>query len=203
MKTMRIATALNSLRSLSHDELVDLIDLIDFWENVEGVHQRRKGKTPLEQIEYRANLDLRRAIRACGALRKKLRPVVRDQAATLRDALAPREYRKRTMDGFVLAQGTIQTKYIKRMSFHLDGTPWIDPDTGEQGFKIHGPYLYLRVWATGGGKDRREKRLKNKYIGHKKLAIAFEEGRVTAEAILIAFNRHTLDELEASLVDTS
>lgn len=151
---MSLKTALENLRSLSHDALTDLIDLMDYWNDVEGVHQRRKGKTPIAAIEAGAGRELRKAITGIRYLRKKNRAIVRDQAAMLRDALAPQEYRKRTVDGYILAQGTLQVKYIPRLK--------LNPDTGQLETVLHGPYLYLRVWATGGGRDRRQKRLKNK-----------------------------------------
>jgi hypothetical protein len=180
-----LATALSELQRLSYDDLTNFVDLADDALGVKRVAGRRKGKTPLDRLPAG---DERQAWYAARRLSKDDLRIVRDMAATLRDALKPQEKRRRDESGQAVARGYVQVKYITR--------PVLNRDTGEVELKTFGPYLYLRVWATGGNRDRQGKRLKNRYIGMKTLAAAFEAGHVTGDDIIDAYEAGTLPDLQ-------
>src|SRR5688500_15922794 len=91
--TAKLTDALAALGSLTHDQLTDLIDLLDAWAGVEGIHQRRKGKTiGLEQHNTSPSGALAAVVEAARLLSDDERATLRLAVATLRDALAPREF---------------------------------------------------------------------------------------------------------------
>lgn len=186
-----LAAALSELQHLSFDDLTNFVDLADDALGVKRVAGRRRGKTPLDHLPTGAESQ---AWYAARRLSKADLQIVRDMAATLRDALKPQEKRRRNETGQAVARGYVQVKYITR--------PVLNLDTGEIEDKTFGPYLYLRVWATGGNRDRQGKRLKSKYIGMRTLAAAFEAGHVTGDEIIDAYEAGTLADLQARFSGT-
>lgn len=114
-------------------------------------------------------------------------------AKTLQTALKPIEKRRKHRNeatGKVedVAKGRVEIKYIRIPVYDFDTGlravdengnklsrgpgPTVGPPKEIPGF---GPYLYVRLWATGGGKYRNLSRLKSKYVGLKGLAMHLEE----------------------------
>lgn len=172
--------ALKTLHALTYDELTDLIDLL------RNVHDEtrppRHGKPPLEDIiaggwypdpdgdpdrkTPPARPELRNAWNIAVDLAQDDAHALIEQASLVRDALAPRTKRQRNAAGETVARGTLQTKIIRRNVIETDK----DGGNPRAVRKAFGPYLYLRMWATGGGKNRDQRRLKNVYLGCKRLA---------------------------------
>jgi len=149
-----------------------------------------------------APADLRALCDAAAALTDDDRALLRETAAVLYAALAPK--------GDAADGGYFQTKAIRRKKQDADGNTYIE--------EYH--YLYFRYWATGGGADRQQRRNRNKYIGRKDLAdallaihsrtpaatardapnhAAHAAARAAAQAALrAAYHAGTLDELTAA-----
>jgi len=155
------------LRKLDYDDIVDICELL----------KARQGDE--ERYWVSPNPIAQQIIRMYELLAGKDQSAFYGEITNVRDQIAPRRYRKSDPEtGKAVARGTIQIKTIPRNG------------------KIHGPYLYLRVWATGGGWEGRKKRLENIYIGRKALAVAYEQGLVISDEIIDAYYSGTLDVLE-------
>jgi hypothetical protein len=158
MYTSDLKKAIELSGKLELDEVVDLIDIAESWLG-EHVDHRRKGKTPLGKIE--PSPELGAALAEAGRLSRYERDLLIALCKLLRDSLSPIERRRINPEtGLPIAEGTVVVKYIRRLVL-------VSLDPIDFDWKAFGPYLYLRVWATGGGLNKRKKRLKNYYIGRK------------------------------------
>lgn len=201
------------LKSLNHDEHRDLVDMLSA--DIDPINPpRRKGRPPVNPAnghrlilsggwQYRDNPPLRtraarnafvRAYKAASNLSDDFKRVIIDFAYLLKRANSAVPERRRGVDGKPIAEGTIQTKIIRRKI--------VDPETGAVEIKPFGPYLYYRFLASGGDADKRKSRLKNKYIGRIPLAQMFDrtpagstERRDLERRIIEAFKAGTLDTL--------
>lgn len=178
-----LRAALDALRRLQYDDLTDLLDLIALRNEGPGAAQRRKGKKGgALNFGSAAALDAWQHVRALSD--DDLR-TVQGVAEALHRALAPQLQRRHTAEGQPEARGTVQLKTIPRKKLNLS--------TMEVETHIYGPYVYIRLWATGGDVDRRTSRLKSIYIPNSKaLALAYQAGDVTAAAILDAYHNGTI-----------
>jgi hypothetical protein len=196
------------LKHLTHDELIDLADHIELNDAHARYYDPDPAVAGRARATYHHIRATRKGKQwspekgVFGELIKTYMPstyraVVVEMARSMAQTLAPMEKRrKRRTGGKVesVAKGRIEVKYIK--------IPVYDLDTGErrrddQGRPLsrgagkvigyapeiagYGPYLYVRVWATGGGRDRSEKKKKSKYVGLKGLAMHLEAIMETAE----------------------
>lgn len=115
-------------------------------------------------------------------------------ARTLHQSLQPVERRRKPWKRRNKATGTVEEvgngrveiKYIKIPVYDFETGQRLRDDQGRplsRGFGKtigyapeipgYGPYVYVRTWATGGGKGRDEKRLKSRYVGTQGLAQTF------------------------------
>ena len=207
----RLIDALKTLHTLTYDELTDLIDLLR--DQHDDRPPARHGKPPLNAIipgGWRpdpdgnpdrttppARVELRTAWGIAADLDDDDAHALIEQAALVRDALAPRTQRQRDDDGQPVARGTLQTKKINRTVKETDAA-------GNIHFvrRAFGPYLYLRIWATGGGKNRDQRRLKNIYLGCKTLAhdldtLDGDDRAALVEDILTAYENGGVDAVRA------
>jgi hypothetical protein len=175
---------------------------------------QRKGQ-PYEDLERRlaAIRDLDQAAQQLSADEQQTAGHV---ARTLLAALQPVERRRKRRDQSgraieEVARGRVEAKYIKVPVYDLITGVRATDEAGQplsrgpggvgpaKEIPGYGPYLYVRIWATGGGKDRQLKRFKSKYVGLKGTAIHFEslepssdERRALAEEILERYEGRTL-----------
>jgi hypothetical protein len=167
-----------ALRQLSVDELRDLIDLI---RNRLGEKVRRHGRARLSQI--RVSEALQGSLDTLIPLTEEELKIVLEHARTVYDALAPAAAARG-------GQGDIELKSFTRMVWN--------PDTKSSEERTYGPYAYIRLWATGGGRDRKRTVLKSIYVG-KEIAAAKLRGWVTDEEVLKAYHDGTLPILTEKL----
>ena len=144
---MTIQDILQYLTKLDYDTLIDWLDYVEYREAVDtgnktaikAVLSRRRGKTAMNELDLRGDAqkayDVYRQLSKADKINSKL------TAKALRDALKP-QLRQRD------AQGKIQLKYKTNWLFYMNGQPALD-DNGHHKRKVFGPYLYLRLWATG------------------------------------------------------
>ena len=114
--------------------------------------------------------------------------------ALLLDLLQPLPQRKRDADGDPIARGAVEVKAIPRQT--------------ASGATVTSRYVYIRLWHTRGGADRRDRRLKSVYVrDSRKLAAALDEltarsahdERAALEsAILDAYHAGQLDQFVAA-----
>jgi hypothetical protein len=152
------------LARMPYDALHDWIDYVEYMLIYtdpktdkyarRDVRLRRRGKTAMDKL-YPDGIGLQAFHLVEDSKASAINGVA--IARALAAALAPQIARRG-------AAGSIQIKYRYVPQFHLDGTPVLDDD-GNQVIKVFGPYLYLRVWATGGDQARRKSRVKSVYIG--------------------------------------
>lgn len=175
---------------------------------------QQKGH-PYEDLERRlaAIRDLRLAAEQLTADEQQTASHV---ARTLLTALQPVERRRKRRDQSgraieEVARGRVEAKYIRVPVYDLITGMRATDDEGQplsrgpggigrpKEIPGYGPYLYVRIWATGGGKDRQLKRFKSRYVGLKGTAMHFEslepgseERRALAEEILERYEGKTL-----------
>lgn len=158
---MSLTEFLQQLQLLTYDDLIDLIDLVeDGFMGVKKVSSRRRGKTPLDKIILTGSS--KSAYQLFAGLKAPDRRAGLIVAKALRDTKNLKTKKRRKADGQALAKGSIVLKTVRRMVM-------VSKDPVRFDWVYFGPYLYLRLWATGGEYDpvRREyqKRLKSYYIG--------------------------------------
>lgn len=168
----------------AHDKLTDFIDYVEMMLLDQQTAYRRSGKSSFNDSTanpFRPALDVAQAIDAVRDLPAQEQRLVVDVAKRLREALAPRAGRRIDPEtGESVARGTVQVKHIKGR-----------------------PYLYYRYWVSAGGKDRKQRRLKSKYIGKPILAailsgIQDEDRKKQAiHTITMAYLEGTLETLAA------
>ena len=179
----------------------------------------RKGKRYVKLSERSADMqsaihlveqlppdDQRTAVTVAQALHQTLKPIERRR-------------KRRTPAGNIeeVGSGRVEVKYIRVPVYDIftgeratdddgnklsRGPDGVGPNIrNEQGHLPpgYGPYIYVRVWATGGGRERDQKQLKSRYVGLKGLAMRFEaleagsaDRRALAEEILDRYERKTL-----------
>jgi len=161
-KITSIQDVITELSSKTFDQLTDLLDYIAYAEatNELAKHDalaRRRGKDSMQTLSYRMQRD--QAYQLYRKLSHADKATAKQTATVLQQALAP-QLRRRN------ANGVIQLKYKINWLFDpISGAPIIDEETGYHKRKDFGPYLYLRLWATGGNRDKQSKRFKSFYIG--------------------------------------
>jgi hypothetical protein len=204
MQKPTLADALATLKGLSADELTDLIDYAEYYPlDIDAVLSRRKGKptfpskfNPYPKNQWQPTPAAAITAAIIDQLSKEDVETFVSTARVLRDALAPviRKHVDDQTGEAVEAQGTIQAKEIPK--------PRYNPFTGEYIRTDYYYYLYLRQWATGGGKNRDQKRLKNKYLGCPRLAHQLyhttdpDEYRRLYDMIFEAYHAGSLNALE-------
>src|SRR5574341_802777 len=200
MMPYTLGTALAALDTLSTRELEDLLDALEDRLGYEVAH-RRSGKRPLDAVETEASAPLLAVLEMADDLNETDLTTLIQTARLLRQALQPVEQRKKRVDketgeGQPVARGTVQIKRIRRQI--------VNSGTGEREWRLYGPYLYIRTFASGGGRRTDETRLNNTYLGRQLLAELFEElpqrspeRKALTLDILEGYKNGTLDEVYA------
>lgn len=150
------------LQQLDFDQLTDLMDMVDYvLLQKRSALTRRRGKVAMDEIRF--NALQREAYNEFEALRPADRKAAVAVANALLDAKRLKTKRRRKSSGEALAKGSIILKTVKRLVKIKEN------NVIRFEYVNFGPYLYLRLWATGGEYDpvkkQHKKRLKNYYIG--------------------------------------
>jgi hypothetical protein len=174
------------------------------------IRQSHRG-TSLEKIRKHLRA-INEEIHFAQLLTEDEQQIAVQMARTLQQALQPVEGRRKPRKRTNQATGMIEEMPNGRVEIKYIRVPVYDIQTGDRlrdeqdrplsrgaghvrGYAPeipgYGPYVYVRVWATGGGKERDEKRLKSRYVGTSGLAASFlkmepgsEERQIVAKEIL-------------------
>lgn len=204
MPIQQLDKAIASLNNLSTHDLADLVDLLEHRLGREdAVRPRRRGKPPLAVARDQASDGLQRTLSISAALDDDELSTLVHVAAMVHKDLRPVEFRrKRHLEGGQsepIARGIVQAKYVRRQVFNLE--------TEEFEWHSYGPYLYIRTYAGGGGRNKDEKHLNNTYVGRKELAKIFADlpprspnRQLLSMEILEGHANGTLDEVYARWV---
>lgn len=181
------------------------------------IRQSHRG-TSLEKIRMHLRA-INEEIHFAQLLSEDEQQIAIQMARTLHQALQPVEGRRKPRKrqnkttGMIeeVGNGRVEIKYIRIPIYDFDTGARLRDDQISEQFPLgrplsrgaaksigyapeipgYGPYVYVRVWATGGGKARDEKRLKSRYVGTSGLAAEFlklepgsEERQGIAEQII-------------------
>lgn len=142
-KADELSDVIDAIRQIELDEQwLKLVMYGDFPPRPEKVD--RRGRMPIDELRKHLREedgpDSRLYKLAKDDMTGEQRRVILAALHNRHDALSPIEGRRN-------GNGCIELRYFER------------------GGRRYGPYAYLRVWQTGGDKDRRGSRLKSYYLG--------------------------------------
>lgn len=143
-----------AIESLSYDDLWTLRDFLQ--NNYLGKKVRRHGLTPLNQIAL--TVQMKKILEQCASLSNDELSLLFAHVSSLHQALAPIGSRRG-------GGGDIELKMIGRWKLV------VSKGRLEVVRVYYGPYAYLRLWATGGDRDRKRKSLQSIYMGKAVAAI--------------------------------
>lgn len=143
-----------AIESLGYDDLWTLRDFLQ--NNYLGKKVRRHGLTPLNQIAL--TVQMKKILEQCASLSNDQLSLLFVHVSSLHQALAPIGSRRG-------GGGDIELKMIGRWKLV------VSKGRLEVVRVYYGPYAYLRLWATGGDRDRKRKSLQSIYLGKAVAAI--------------------------------